>query len=85
MSDFGVENVYSGFRLIKKEYVDDIKSVCHVFEHEKSGARLFYAKNDDKNKVFFISYKTPPENDFGTAHIMEHSVLFRKISCKRPI
>ncbi len=75
MSDFGVENVYSGFRLIKKEYVDDIKSVCHVFEHEKSGARLFYAKNDDKNKVFFISYKTPPENDFGTAHIMEHSVL----------
>ena len=75
MGDFSVGNVYSGFELLKNEYVDDIGSECYVFGHVKSGARLFYAKNSDKNKVFFIAFKTPPENDKGTAHIMEHSVL----------
>ena len=72
---FKKDETYFGFKLIKTENVDDINSLCHVFMHEKSGARLFYAQNDDKNKVFFISFKTPPENDCGTAHIMEHSVL----------
>ena len=72
---FKKDETYFGFKLIKTENVDDINSLCHVFIHEKSGAKLFYAKNDDKNKVFFISFKTPPENDCGTAHIMEHSVL----------
>ena len=72
---FKKDEIYFGFKLIKTENVDDINSLCHVFMHEKSGARLFYAQNDDKNKVFFISFKTPPENDCGTAHIMEHSVL----------
>ena len=75
MNNFENNKVYFGFRLTEKTYVEDIKSMCHVFVHEKSGAKLFYAQNDDKNKVFFISYKTPPENDCGTAHIMEHSVL----------
>ncbi len=75
MNNFENDKVYFGFRLTEKTYVEDIKSMCHVFVHEKSGAKLFYAQNDDKNKVFFISYKTPPENDCGTAHIMEHSVL----------
>ncbi|MCI8342825.1 MAG: insulinase family protein [Firmicutes bacterium] len=67
--------IYSGFRLIEKEDVEDIKSVCHVFEHVKTGARLFYAQNSDDNKVFFVSFKTPPSDECGTAHIMEHSVL----------
>ncbi len=70
-----INETYFGFKLIKTENVDDINSLCHVFIHEKTGARLFYAKNSDKNKVFFISFKTPPVNDCGTAHIMEHSVL----------
>ena len=62
MKDFNTDKIYNGFRLIKKEFVDDINSMCHVFVHEKSGAKLFYAGNNDNNKVFFISFKTPPEN-----------------------
>ncbi len=70
-----VNEVYHGFRLVKQQDVADIRSQCSVFVHEKSGARLFYAQNDDENKVFFVSFRTPPSNDCGTAHIMEHSVL----------
>ena len=30
---------------------------------------------NDKNKTFSIAFKTDPESDYGTPHIMEHSVL----------
>lgn len=66
---------YAGFRLLAVENLEDIKGAGHIFEHEKSGARLFYIKSEDKNKVFFISFKTPPSDDCGTPHILEHSVL----------
>ena len=64
-----------GFELNIKEEIEDIKSTGYIFRHKKSGARLMYIENDDDNKVFFISFKTPPEDDCGTPHIIEHSVL----------
>lgn len=30
---------------------------------------------EDDNKVFSITLRTPPANDRGVAHILEHSVL----------
>lgn len=68
-------NLYFGFLLQKVSEIKDIDSVGYLFVHQKSGAKLFYVKNQDDNKVFFVSFKTPPQNDCGTAHIMEHSVL----------
>ncbi len=55
--------------------VDELKAVAHMYEHEKSGAPLIYLACDDDNKVFCISFRTPPVDDTGIAHIMEHSVL----------
>lgn len=31
--------------------------------------------NDEENKVFSVSFKTPPTDDTGVPHIIEHSVL----------
>ena len=36
---------------------------------------MIYIKTDDDNKVFMIAFKTPPVDDTGVSHIMEHSVL----------
>lgn len=63
------------FLKIKQEFLPDVNGEGILFEHKKSGAKLFYLKTKDKNKVFFISFKTPPQDDCGTAHILEHSVL----------
>lgn len=46
-----------------------------LLRHKKSGARVFLLENEDPNKVFFITFRTPPANDTGVAHILEHSVL----------
>lgn len=79
-------NHYYGFSLDEIDELDDIHSVGYLFTHKKSGARLFYVQNKDDNKVFFISFKTPPEDDCGTPHILEHSVLCgsRKYQAKDP-
>ncbi|SFE89791.1 insulinase family protein [Thermophagus xiamenensis] len=67
--------VYHGFRLIENRFVKEVNAHCLYFEHEQSGARLMKIAADDANKLFSISFKTTPRKDYGTPHIMEHSVL----------
>lgn len=65
----------TAYELLKKEEIEDIHSMGYLFKHKKSGARVCVLSNDDENKVFHITFRTPPENSTGVAHILEHSVL----------
>ncbi|NLK38143.1 MAG: insulinase family protein [Epulopiscium sp.] len=86
MNHFEVGASYHGFILEEKNEIEDIHSMSYRFLHQKSGARLLYLENSDDNKVFFIAFKTPPSDDCGTPHILEHSVLCgsRKYQSKDP-
>ncbi len=77
---------YHGFRLEEEKKIEEINSTAKIFYHEKSGARLFYLGNEDDNKVFSITFRTPPEDSTGVAHIVEHSVLCgsRQFPLKEP-
>ncbi|MEG6586868.1 insulinase family protein [Dendrosporobacter sp. 1207_IL3150] len=79
-------NIYHGFKLTEEKQVKEINSLAQIFNHEKSGARLMFLKNEDDNKVFSITFRTPPEDSTGVAHIVEHSVLCgsRKFNMKEP-
>ncbi|WP_430817850.1 insulinase family protein [Carboxylicivirga sp. RSCT41] len=74
-SKYQVDQVYNGFKLVEKRFVNEVNAECLYFIHEKSGARLFKVAADDPNKLFNIAFKTAPEHDYGTPHILEHSVL----------
>ncbi|MFC2151186.1 insulinase family protein [Bacteroidota bacterium] len=74
-SKFKVDQTYHGFKLIEKKFVKEVNANCLYFLHEKSGARLLKIDADDANKLFNIAFKTIPEHDYGTPHILEHSVL----------
>ena len=63
------------YRIIEKRRIEDLNSMSYLMEHKKSGARLALLSNNDDNKVFYIGFRTPPENSTGVAHIIEHSVL----------
>ncbi len=69
-----LENL-KAYELIEKRHLGDISSDGYLLRHIKSGARLFLVSNDDDNKVFSIGFRTPPINDCGLTHILEHSVL----------
>ena len=65
----------SNYELIFEKYVETLKSKALLFKHKKTGARVFCLSNDDDNKVFYIGFRTPPEDNTGVAHIIEHTVL----------
>ena len=64
-----------GFTKVQELEIKEMASVAHVYRHDKTGARVLSIVNDDENKVFGISFRTPPEDSTGVAHILEHSVL----------
>ncbi len=67
--------IVHGFELIREESIDEIDAQALLYRHLKSGATLLFIRVDDENKVFGISFRTPPSDSTGVAHIMEHSVL----------
>ncbi len=81
-----INTVYHGFKVLEHAFVEEVQSDAYIMEHMQSGARLFYLGNTDDNKVFSISFRTPPEDDTGVAHILEHSSLCgsRKYHLKEP-
>lgn len=81
-----INKIYNGFKFLKEKHIKEINSTAQLFEHVKSGAKLFYLQNEDDNKVFSISFRTPPEDSTGLPHILEHSVLCgsRKFPSKEP-
>lgn len=71
MSFLGLET----YELLKEQDLNDINSKGYILRHKKSGARLALISNDDDNKVFYIGFRTPPEDETGVPHIIEHTVL----------
>ena len=65
----------SGFRIDEVREIPDIESVAYLGRHRASGARLLYLANDDEDKSFAIGFRTPPADDTGVFHILEHGVL----------
>ncbi|NLK44522.1 MAG: insulinase family protein [Tissierellia bacterium] len=74
-SDLEVGETYFGFKLVEERNLEELNSIGRVFYHEKSGARLFQIENDDQNKSFSISFRTPVDNNKGIPHILEHVLL----------
>ncbi|MFA9376479.1 MAG: insulinase family protein [Lachnotalea sp.] len=63
------------FEMIEERNIGDLNSKGFILKHKKSGARVALLSNDDDNKVFYIGFRTPPKDDTGVPHILEHSVL----------
>ncbi|EGT3615015.1 insulinase family protein [Clostridium perfringens] len=84
--NFKENNIYSGFKLLNIEKLDEIGGMGLTFEHEKTKAKLIKIISEDDNKCFAIGFRTPPENSTGVPHILEHSVLCgsRKFNTKEP-
>ena len=63
------------YLLEKEENLPEMNGTGYLLRHAKTKARVVVVVSDDKNKVFHIGFKTPPANDTGVPHILEHSVL----------
>ena len=68
-------NIPSTYQLEKSEYVKEVDSFVLTLRHKLSGARVLMLSNEDDNKVFSIGFRTPPKDQSGVPHIIEHTVL----------
>lgn len=77
---------HAGFDLLREQALPELNSSARLYRHAKTGAELLSLVNDDENKVFGITFRTPPHDSTGVAHILEHSVLCgsRKYPVKEP-
>jgi len=74
------------FELIEKQEIRELKTEARLYRHRKTGAEVLSMISDDENKVFGITFRTPPFDSTGVAHILEHSVLCgsKKYPVKEP-
>ena len=67
--------IFNGFKLVREQALPELNSAAQFYRHAKTGAELLSLVNDDENKVFGATFRTPPPNSTGVAHILEHAVL----------
>jgi len=74
------------FEVTKSDKVDEYGANVLMFTHKKTGAEIMSVTVPDENKVFGITFRTPPDDSTGIPHILEHSVLCgsRKYPVKEP-
>ncbi|MBN2059931.1 MAG: insulinase family protein [Deltaproteobacteria bacterium] len=78
--------IIKGFLIKKEQEIRELKTFASLYVHEKTGAEILSLVNDDENKVFGITFRTPPSDSTGIPHILEHSVLCgsRRYPVKEP-
>jgi hypothetical protein len=81
-----METTHPAFDVLQKDIVTEYGAYCTLYRHKRSGAELLSVANEDDNKVFGITFRTPPSDSTGVPHILEHSVLCgsRKYTTKDP-
>lgn len=69
------DEVKDVYEVKERRFLPDLDCEGLLLSHKKTGARVVLIPNDENNKVFYIAFRTPPENSTGVAHIIEHTVL----------
>jgi Zn-dependent M16 (insulinase) family peptidase len=65
----------AGFELITNREMREYGSRALHYRHMNTGCEVFHLWNDDPENLFAFALRTPPQDDTGAAHILEHSVL----------
>ncbi|NIZ19642.1 insulinase family protein [Entomospira culicis] len=66
---------FTHYTLLSEKPVPEYRSHGYHLRHNQSGAEIFLLQNDDEENFFSFGFRTPSENDYGLAHILEHCVL----------
>jgi len=76
----------NNFKFLREEQIAELNGIVKIYRHEPTGAEYISVENNDTNKVFGVTLRTPPADSTGIAHILEHSVLCgsRKYPLKDP-
>ena len=66
---------FGGFSVTGITPLETLRSVAYQLEQKKSGARIMHLHSEDTENLFSVSFPTPPPDNTGVSHILEHAVL----------
>ncbi len=64
-----------GYSLQKIEKLSFRDSLIYHWTHNKTGAEIIFVKNQDQHRFFSIGFRTFSEDDTGSLHVLEHSIM----------
>ncbi len=64
------------FELLRDEHISELNTQALYYRH-RTGCELVSLIHDGGNKVFGITFRTPPSDSTGLAHILWPAVLGR--------
>ena len=70
-----VGDVVDGFEVIELREDKLLDAMIVRFEHQKTGAELFYIANDDTNRAFTLGFFTEAIDNTGLPHVFEHATI----------
>lgn len=78
---------YAGFLVEKVTPLPDLRMTAYQAVHEKSGAKFLHLHSKDIENLFAVAFRTPPFDNTGLPHILEHTVLCgsKKYPVKDPL
>lgn len=65
----------AGFTVKELSRLDLVNADATLLSHDKTGALVMLLENEDTNRTFDISFRTPVSNDMGIPHVFEHATL----------
>lgn len=74
MNDLNPPQEISGFELISKSELPTSNVVSFLYQHKIHKCPFFYIQSNDPH-LFSCSFHTPPSNNSGDSHMLEHLVL----------
>eukprot|EP00961_Rhodomonas_salina_P183947 2483282-Rhodomonas_salina.3 len=64
--------IFDKYEIVKEDMVEEYGAKVVLFKHKKTGAEVMSVSVPDENKVFGITFRTPPNDSTGVPHILEH-------------
>ncbi len=68
-------DVLHGFTVTSVDDLEEYHGRGIRLTHNVTGMDVYHVANDDPENLFAFGFKTPPTDDTGVAHILEHTVL----------
>lgn len=69
------ERRVGGFELLCARRLDEFAADSLHFRHRGTGCEVLHLRTDDPENLFAFTFRTPPADNTGVAHILEHAVL----------
>ncbi len=64
-----------GFKIEKVSSLPELRATAYEAIHRVTGAKILHLHTQDTENLYAITFRTPPADSTGVAHILEHSVL----------